>query len=77
MKPREEPPPGPYLRSAGGTPAELHRTTRTDHTGRLWIFRLDYGNVLGTQEWTLPQLLQLPGLTWLQRRPRDLPERAA
>ena len=76
-KPREEPPPAPYLRSAGGTPAEIRKTTRTDPTGRLWLYRLHYGVVLGTREWTLPQLLALPGVRWLQRRPSDLVELAA
>jgi hypothetical protein len=74
-KPREEPPPAPYIRSASGTPARLKRTSRTDPTGRLWLYRLDYGDVVGTQEWTLPQLLALDGVRWLKRCPSDLVER--
>jgi len=73
-KPREQPPQGPYLRSRNGVPARLRKTTRTDPTGRLWLYRLDYGNVVGTQEWTVPELEKLDGVRWLQRCPPDLRE---
>lgn len=73
-KPREEPPPAPYLRSSGGVPARLKRTSRTDPTGRLWLYRLDYGDVVGSQEWTVPQLVALDGVKWYQRCPSDLRE---
>lgn len=76
-KPREEPPPAPYLRSCNGTPARVRKTSRVDITGRLWLYRLDYGDVVGSQEWTMPQLLQLADegkLRWLQRCPSDLRE---
>lgn len=73
-KPREEPPPAPYLRSKNGTAAQLRRTSHTDLTGRLWLYRLDYGDVVGTQTWTLPELLALDGVRWLQRRPKELKE---
>lgn len=72
-KPREAPPPAPYLRSPNGVPARLKRTSRTTIDGR-WLYRLDYGNVIGTQEWTLEQLVAMPGVRWMQRRPKDLNE---
>lgn len=70
-KPQEAPPPAPFVRSCSGTPARLRRTSRTDATGRLWLYRLDYGDVVGTRTWTLPELQALD-LQWLKRRPRDL-----
>tara|TARA_S200002703_G_scaffold113229_1_gene98735 strand:+ start:3736 stop:3945 length:210 start_codon:yes stop_codon:yes gene_type:complete len=34
--------------------AKLKKTSRT--RDGLWLYRLDYGNIVGNQEWTLPDL---------------------
>jgi len=69
-KPREAPPPGDYVRSTGGTPARLRRTSRTTSDGR-WLYRLDFGSVVGSQEWTVADL-EAAGVRWLRRRPTEL-----
>lgn len=70
-KPREAPPPGWFLRSKGGTPAELVRTSRTTSDGR-WLYRLRYNETTGSQEWTSEQLQALDGVRWFDRRPKGL-----
>jgi len=75
-KSREAPPPGKYARSRGGTAAEIVRTSRLSPDGR-WLYRLWYGEVLGSREWTLAELEAL-GLRWMTRRPSGLrPRREA
>ena len=54
-KPREAPPPHPYIVSNyAKVGARIKKTSRT--RDGLWLYRLDYGNIVGTQEWTLPEL---------------------
>ena len=54
-KPREAPPPHPYIVSNNVcVGARLKKTSRTRNG--LWLYRLDYGNIVGTHEWTLPDL---------------------
>lgn len=69
-KPREAPPPAKYVRSVGGVPARVKKTSKTTDDGR-WLYRLDYGNVVGTQLWTLSEL-EASGVKWLKIKPRDL-----
>ena len=69
----EAAPPGKYIRSAGGVPARLIKTSfRTDDDR--WIYRLDFGDVSGNGRWTLDSLIKA-GVKFLKRRPSDLPER--
>ena len=57
-KPREAPPPHPYVVSNHAkVGARIKKTSRT--RDGLWLYRLDYGNIVGTQEWTLPELERL------------------
>ena len=67
-KPREAPPPAPYLVSLHGhVGARLKKTSRT--RDGMWLYRLDYGNVVGTQEWTLPELERIA--KWRKNPPHD------
>ncbi len=76
MKPRkqpEPPPPGQFIRSKNGTPARLIKTSHYDEHDE-WLYRLDYGPVTGHATWSL-SALKASGVTFLDERPDDLPER--
>jgi len=67
-KPRETPPPHPYIVSNyANVGAKIKKTSRT--RDGLWLYRLDYGNIVGTQEWTLPELERL--VTFKKNPPHD------
>jgi len=69
----EPAPPGKYLRSSGGVPARIVKTSKRSENDK-WLYRLDYGNVTGNGTWTLDQLLGAK-VKFLKRRPSDLPRR--
>jgi len=54
-KRREAPPPHPYIVSIHGRVGAKIKKTSYTRDG-LWLYRLDYGNIVGNQMWTLPEL---------------------
>lgn len=67
-KPREAPPPHPYVVSNRASVGARIKKTGYTRDG-LWLYRLDYGNIVGTQEWTLPELKKI--VTFRKNPPFD------
>lgn len=72
-KQTEPTPPGEYIRSRSGRPARLVRTRHINAEDQ-WLYRLDYGPVVGTQTWSISDM-EDQGFTFSNVRPNDLPDK--
>lgn len=68
-KQREAAPPSRWIRSSSGMPAKLVKTAGVNEADE-WLYRLDYGDIIGNQLWSLTDL-EKTGVTFLDDQPAD------
>lgn len=68
-KQRETPPPSLWWRSVNGTPFRIRKTSKVNDADE-WLYRCDFGNIVGNQLWSWHDL-ERDGCRPLKKQPRD------